>query len=828
MDNNINIFNPLNDEGSAYPGKGLSPEEAAEAAISDRLSRHFGVTFETASDQQMYNAVALAVKDKLLRHRNRFKAATKENGTKRVYYLCMEFLIGRSLKNNLYNMGLSETYEKVLKKHGFNLDDLYELEPDAGLGNGGLGRLAACFMDSLATLGYNATGFSILYEYGLFKQKIVDGWQMELPDVWLPGGSVWLNQRTDKTFKVNFGGTLEESWENEKLRVTVKDAETVEAVPYDIMISGANKKSVSVLRVFKARAIEYFDMNSFSNGDYARATMDDNKASLISKVLYPRDNHYEGKELRLRQQYFLVSASLQNIISDHLRDYGTLENFPEKVAIHINDTHPTLVIPEMMRILMDEFAYSWDAAFAMVEKTIAYTNHTVLAEALEKWPEDMMKRLLPRIYQIIHELNERFCRHIFEKFPGDWDKCERMSIISNGVIHMSHLAILGSHHVNGVSVLHSNILKESVFKDFYDDTPEKFTNVTNGIAHRRWLCQSNPGLTKLLDDTIGPDYKMEPEKMLDFLKYQDDTAVLDKLAEIKKANKVKGAELVKKLHGVEIDPESLFDVHVKRLHEYKRQLLNVLQIIALYNELEANPSLDIVPQTYLFAAKAAPGYDAAKAIIRLIVNLGEEINKNPKVNKKLKVVFLENYCVTMAERMMPAAEVSEQISLAGKEASGTGNMKLMINGALTLGTLDGANVEMSEKVGRDNIYIFGMTADQVERKWREGYDAYSFYQNNDRLRGAVDRIKNGINGEDFSYLYRYLLIGDHGIADPYMCLADFGDYCRAREDMLKDYQNPHVWNKKSLVNIANAGHFSADKAIKKYAEEIWQIEPVIK
>ncbi len=829
MKKNKKYFNnqpaPQN-ENESIPTDNISSTEYTEEVLTDLLQRHFGVNFENASKEQVYNSVAVAVKDILLKRRNDFKAASKKQGAKRVYYLCMEFLIGRSLKNNLYNMGLTDTYKEVLSKHGYDLEELYELEPDAGLGNGGLGRLAACFMDSLATLDYNATGFSILYEYGLFKQKIVDGWQIELPDVWLPGGSVWLNKRTDKTFKVSFGGELEETWSEDKLRVTIKNAETIEAVPYDIMISGADDRGVSVLRVFQARDIENFDMTSFSNGDYARATLGDNKASLISKVLYPRDSHYEGKELRLRQQYFLVSASLQNIIGDHLRDYKTLESLPDKIAIHINDTHPALVVPEMMRIFMDDYGMAWEESFDIIKKCLAYTNHTVLAEALEKWPEELIRRLLPRIYQIIHELNERFCKHIWDKYPGDWDKCERMAILSNGVVHMAHLAILGSHSVNGVSELHSDILKQSVFRDFYDDTPDKFTNVTNGIAHRRWLCQSNPGLTALIDDCIGTTYKRQAEKLTEFMAFRNDPAVLERLARIKAENKRKISDLVKKDTGILIDPDSLFDVHVKRLHEYKRQLLNALQIIALYNDLKDDPDKDITPQTFIFAAKAAPGYDRAKSIIRLIVNLSEEINKDPVISKKLKVVFLENYRVTMAENLMPAAEVSEQISLAGKEASGTGNMKLMINGAVTLGTLDGANVEMSQVVGKQNIYIFGMTAEQVENKWRDGYDPYRYYENSDRLKRALDRLKSGFNGVDFNDIYRYLLIGDHGIADPYMCLADFGDYCHVRTDMLRDYADPREWNRKSLVNIASAGHFAADKAIAKYANEIWNLKPV--
>lgn len=797
-----------------------------EEAIVDKLSRHFGASFDEATKDQVYKATAITVKDMLLAKKREFKQANNKSGGKRVYYLCMEFLVGRSLKNNLYNLGLTDVYKKILAKHGYDLEELYEMEPDAGLGNGGLGRLAACFMDSLASLNYPATGFSILYEYGLFRQKIVEGWQIELPDVWLPGGEVWLSPRTDKTFIVKFGGRVNETWTDEGLVTEQVDCEEVEAVPYDMMISGADSKGVSVLRVWRSRDIDTFDMNSFSRGDYARATLGNNKAELISKVLYPRDSHYEGKELRLKQQYFLVSASAQNIIADHMKYYPTLDNFADKVAIHINDTHPAMIVPELMRIFMDEHHYSWDDAFAIITKTLAYTNHTVLAEALEKWPEDMMRRLLPRIYQIIHELNERHCKRIFDKFAGDWNKCAHMALISGGLVHMANLSIIGSHSVNGVSELHSEILKKSVFKDFYDDTPEKFTNVTNGIAHRRWLCQSNPRLATLLDKTIGGSYKKNGPELIKLLAFSNDNAILDKLTEIKAANKKDFAELLYHDTGIKLNPDSVFDVQVKRLHEYKRQLLNALQIIALYLDLKDNPNMDIVPQTYLFAAKAAPGYDRAKSIIRLIVDLGEEIAKDPVISKKLQVVFLENYRVTMAEHIMPASDISEQISLAGKEASGTGNMKLMINGAITLGTLDGANVEISEAVGKDNIYIFGMTDKEVEERWRDGYNPYKYYEENHRLKRAVDYLKQGINGNDFSDIHRYLLVGDHGIADPYMCLADFGDYCRARYEMLNDYKNQREWAKKSLVNIASAGRFAADTAIKKYADEIWGIKPI--
>lgn len=793
-----------------------------ELAISDKLARHFGASFEDATKEQIYKATALTVRDILLEKKKEFKHDTNKAHGKKVFYLCMEFLIGRSLKNNLYNLDLIDNYSQVLKKHSYSLDELYEMEPDAGLGNGGLGRLAACFMDSLATLDYPAMGFSILYEYGLFRQKIVDGWQIELPDVWLPGGEVWLSPRTDKTFVVKFGGNLKETWTEAGLNVEQTDCEEVEAVPYDIMISGADSKGVSVLRVWRSRDFQTFDMKSFSNGDYARAMLSNSKAELISKVLYPRDNHYEGKELRLKQQYFLVSASAQNIIYDHLKNNENLDNFSDLVAIHINDTHPALIVPELMRIFMDDYHYSWDAAFSIINKTLAYTNHTVLAEALEKWPEELIMRLLPRIYQIIRELNERFCKRIFEKFPNDWARYERMSLISSGIVRMASLSIVGSHSVNGVSELHSEILKHSVFKDFYEDTPEKFTNVTNGIAHRRWLCQANPELTSLIDSLIGTGYKKNGIELDKLMNHVDNTTVLRDLAKIKLNNKKLFAELLLNETGIKINPSSLFDVHIKRLHEYKRQLLNALQILSLYLDLKDNPDLDIVPQTYLFAAKAAPGYDRAKSIIKLIVWLGDMISKDPTVNQKLQVVFLENYRVTMAEHIMPASDVSEQISLAGKEASGTGNMKLMINGAITLGTLDGANVEISEAVGNDNIYIFGMTAEEVEEKWRSGYHSYRYYDENYKLKRVLDFLRN--NG--FSDIYHYLLVGDYGIADPYLCLADFGDYTRVREEMLNDFKDVDRWHKKSLINIAKAGRFAADIAISKYANNIWHIKKI--
>lgn len=793
--------------------------------IRNKLSRHYGISAEEATTSQMYKTCARTVLEMLLEKRAKFNKQIKKNQSKKVYYLCMEFLVGRSLKNNIYNLGLKDVFEDVLSEWDLKIEDLYEEEPDAGLGNGGLGRLASCFMDSLATMEYPAMGYSICYEYGLFKQKIVDGWQMELPDIWLPGGDVWLNKRNDLTFQVKFQGRIEEFWSEKGLRTEHLDYDEVEAVPYDMMVSGADSDGVAILRLWRARDIKNFDMTSFAQGDYSRAMMENTSAELINKVLYPSDNHFEGKTLRLRQQYFLVSASIQNIVHEHMQEYGTLVNFSEKVAIHINDTHPALCIPELMRIFMDEYDFSWDDAFQMVVRSVTYTNHTVLTEALEKWSVDLIRQQLPRIYGIIKELNERFCHGMWLKYPGNWEMVERMSIISHGQVHMANLSVAGSSCVNGVSKLHSEILKDDVFADFYRVNQEKFMNVTNGIAHRRWLCQSNPGLTELLDECIGDGYKKDAKRLGDFRRYHSNKNVLKQLEQIKYDNKVKFSNLMK-TKGVLLDPQSMYVVQAKRLHEYKRQLLNALRIISLYLDLKDDPDMDIVPQTFLFAAKAAPGYYIAKEVIKLICHLSAEIEKDPIIRKKIRVVFLENYCVTMAENLMPAAEVSEQISLAGKEASGTGNMKMMINGALTLGTMDGANVEICEAVGRANIFIFGMHANEVERRWKEGYAASSYYHNKEKIRRVVDCLRTGFNGESFDTLYRYLIVGEYGIGDPYMCLADFEDYLSVHQKTTEAYKKQLKWNKMSLFNIAGAERFAADRSIKEYADRIWGISPL--
>lgn len=789
-------------------------KKKAKELVEAKLSHFMGVSPEEATDEQYYKAIALIVRDMMSAGRADFTADAEKKGTKRVYYLCMEFLMGRSLKNNLYNLNLTDVFESVLSDYGVKLDNIYECEPDAGLGNGGLGRLAACYLDGLATQGYPARGYSILYEAGIFKQKLVDGWQTELPDFWLPGGEVWLVPHEESALEVRFDGEVIDSWENQFHHVEIVNYNPVKAVPYDMYVSGKDGKGISVLRLWAAKA-PALDMTLFNQGDYMRAMERNAMAEVISKVLYPADNHPEGKSLRLRQQYFLVSASIQDIVHKHLRTYGTLDNLPEKVAIHINDTHPTLAIPELMRIMLDECGYGWDDAWNIVTKTVAYTNHTVMKEALECWPEDLYKRLMPRIWQITKEIDNRFRNFVWQA-TNNADQVERMAIMSNGVVRMANLCVVGSHSVNGVSALHSEILKETVFSDFYALTPSKFKNVTNGIAHRRWLCQSNPRLTEYAQSLIGDGFVKNADELINLRKFIDDKKVLAKIGEIKHDNKQQFAAYVKKTTGVELDPDSIFDVQVKRLHEYKRQNLNALNILADYLEIKDNPDGEFTPHTYIFGAKAASGYFMAKKIISFICALGDLINNDPDVKGRLKVIYLEDYNVTMAEKLMPAADVSEQISLAGTEASGTGNMKLMINGAVTLGTMDGANVEIHDAVGADNIIIFGMSTPEVDELKRRGYNPMSYYNNNAEIKRVVDYIsQNGIAGKQFPEIANIIN------CDPYMVLADFADYRRAQKHMIELYKDKEKWNRMSLMNISGAGRFAADRAINEYARDIW-------
>ena len=786
--------------------------------IASTLSHNFGVSPEQASDELFYKATVLVILGIMRERRSAFRKETEEKQAKMVYYLSMEFLMGRSLKNNLYNLELEETIKKALSSFGVKLSQLYELEPDAGLGNGGLGRLAACFLDSLSSGSYPAMGYCIKYEFGIFRQKLVDGWQTEMPDFWLPGGSVWLEARPTSAVDVLFDGWVDEWWDGDYHHVELRDYTPVHAVPYDLMVAGNDGKTVNALRLWSAEAPS-IDMSAFNRGDYLRALEQQANCEVISKVLYPEDHHVEGKSLRLRQQYFLVSASIQDILRRHLRTYGTLDNLPEKVAIHINDTHPALVIPELMRHLLDECGYSWDAAFDIVTRTAAYTNHTVMSEALECWPCDLVKSRIPRIYNIITEIDNRHRAKVWEQ-THDADYVERTAIISGGMVKMANLSVAVCHSVNGVSMLHSEILKDDLFNDYYRLTPEKFTNVTNGIAHRRWLCSANKGLTDYLTELIGDGFKKDTNQLAKLKDFADDKGVLDSLFDIKKANKERFAEYVKSNCGIILNTDSIFDMQVKRLHEYKRQHLNVMNIAAEYLALKNNPNMDFTPKTYIFGAKAAPGYMLAKHIIHMIYCLSQVVNNDPAVRDKLKIVFMEDYRVTLAELMIPAADVSEQISLAGTEASGTGNMKLMMNGAVTLGTEDGANVEIHRAVGDDNIIIFGMETPEVNRLKKVGYHPYEYYNNNPVIKDVLDFLATGL-GNDFRNVTEHIKNND-----TYMALADFADYTRAQSTVSALYGERDVWNRMSLMNIASSGIFASDRSIEDYANNIWNAKPL--
>ncbi|MCQ2462039.1 MAG: glycogen/starch/alpha-glucan phosphorylase [Clostridia bacterium] len=793
----------------------------AEELVTLKLSHFFGVNPEEATDDQYYKAVALIVREMMHDGMREFRKKTDESDSKRIYYLSMEFLMGRSLKNNLYNLNLTDTFRSALKRMGVKLDRLFECEPDAGLGNGGLGRLAACYLDGLATGGYCAMGYSILYEYGIFRQKLVDGWQTELPDFWLPGGEIWLTKKEQDTVEVRFGGSINDIWDEHYHSVEHTDYTAINAIPYDMYVSGKDGKAISILRLWKSDA-PGIDMEKFGSGHYLKAMERSAMAQAISKILYPADNHPEGKSLRLRQQYFFVSASMQDLVHRHLRRYMNMDNFAEKNAIHINDTHPTLAIPELMRIMLDECGYGWDEAWNIVSSCMAYTNHTVMKEALECWGEDLFRSLLPRIYQITKEIDNRYRYHIWET-THDAGKVENTAVISSGVVRMANLCVAGCHSVNGVSALHSQIIKDTLFNDYYRLTPDKFTNVTNGIAHRRWLCQSNPALSNYIAELCGNDFIYDASALSLLRKYENDGTVLQKLNEIKRSNKAEFSNYIKKETGIVLDPDSIFDVQVKRLHEYKRQHLNVFQIIAKYLEIKSNPNGNYVPHTYIFGAKAASGYFMAKKIILLIYQIAKLINNDPQVNKFLRVVFIEDYRVTMAEKLIPASEVSEQISLAGTEASGTSNMKFMLNGAVTLSTLDGANVEIHESVGDENMILFGMTTPEVNILSRNGYNPMDFYNNNTELKSIIGFIQGGVNGVQFPEIGNTII--HH---DPYMVLADYADYRRAQKSIDALYTDSLGWAKKSLINIAGAGRFAADRAVKEYADNIWLTEPVIK
>ena len=783
--------------------------------LQNKLTSEYGVELAVASNQQIYRALALICREMMSEGHKKFQARTIGSGSKQVYYLCMEFLMGRSLKTSLYNLGLNEAAEGALADAGIKLEGVYEEEPDAGLGNGGLGRLAACYLDGMATTGICGTGYSILYEYGIFKQKIVDGWQQERADNWLPGGQVWLKSHPDQAVEIRFDGEIREKWDNGFHTVQHVGYNSVLAVPSDMYVQGYHGAGVAKLRLWQAKAPD-FDMNSFNAGEYGDAMSKNASAELISKILYPNDNHVEGKILRLRQQYFLSAASIGDIVQSHLSNYGTLDNLPDKVAIQLNDTHPTLAIPEMMRILLDDCGYTWDKSFAICQKVFAYTNHTVMAEALEKWNLDIFKMTLPRIYQIVVEMDRRCREELAKVFPGDQGKINYMALIGDNQVRMANICAYVSHSINGVSKLHSQIIKDSVFHDYYLYKPRAFKNVTNGIAYRRWLLASNPGLCKLLDETIGEGYKQDAAELKKFEKYASDKTVLQQLEAVKLENKKQFADYLAKSTGQIIDPNSIFDCQVKRMHEYKRQHLNALNIAAQYLYLKENPNADFTPKTYIFGAKAAPGYYMAKQMIRMIYKLGKLIDNDPAVREKLRIVYLEEYCVSLSERLMPASEVSEQISLAGTEASGTGNMKFMLNGAITLGTLDGANVEIADAAGMDSEIIFGMRTPEVNHLKAMGYHPNAFIMGDDIANAVLNLLEQGWDGENFREVTSNLRT-----SDPYMVMADFKDYRRAQDDLQHLYRNRETWNRMSLMNIANSGIFSADRAVSDYARDIW-------
>ena len=791
-----------------------------EKLLKDKLMSECNVTIDAASADQIYRCLAMITRQIMSDRQKQYQSKVLGEGKKQVYYLCMEFLMGRSLRTSLFNLGLNEVAESVLADADVKIDTIYEQEPDAGLGNGGLGRLAACYLDGMATDGIPGTGYSILYEYGIFKQKIVDGWQQETADNWLPGGQVWIKSHPDQAQEIRFDGQAIETWEGGFHHVKYENYNSVIAVPNDMYVAGYGSNGVSKLRLWQAKAPS-FDMSSFNAGNYNTAISQSASAELISKILYPNDNHTEGKILRLRQQYFFSAASIADILQNHLNQYGTLDNLADKVAIQLNDTHPTVAIPEMMRILLDECSYEWDAAFDICRKVFAYTNHTVMSEALEKWNADIFRSTLPRIWQIVCEMDRRCRADLAKAFPGDQGKIDYMAIIGDNQVRTANICAYTCHAINGVSKLHSEIIKDSVFHDYFLYKPQAFKNVTNGIAYRRWLLCSNPGLTHLLEETIGDGFKTDASELKKLEKFVDDKTVQAAAAKVKRENKANFANYLQKATGQVIDPDSIFDCQVKRMHEYKRQHLNALNIAAEYLYLKSNPNAEFTPKTYIFGAKAAPGYYMAKQMIRMICKLGKLIDEDPAVRGKLRIVYLEDYCVSLSERLMPASEVSEQISLAGTEASGTGNMKFMLNGAITLGTLDGANVEIADAAGHENEIIFGMLTPEVNALKGMGYHPNAFISGDNTAMAVLDFLEKGWNGENFSEVTSNLRN-----SDPYMVMADFKDYRRAQHDLQELYRDKQKWNHMSLKNISNAGIFSADRSIMDYARDIWGATPV--
>lgn len=795
-------------------------------AFIEKMQNMYGKNLNEASAMDKYMVVGSMVRDHISKRWVRTNEHYLKNGEKEVYYFSLEFLLGRLLGANLLNLGLQEVCQNGLNDLGIDLNELENMEMDAGLGNGGLGRLAACFLDSLASLNLPGHGCGIRYKHGFFEQRIIDGYQVELPDNWLKEGNVWEIRKHDKAVEVRFYGEIIEKFENDKMIFIHQNYEPVLAVPYDMPIIGYQNNTVNTFRLWSAEAIKVdFDYSSFSHGDYLQAVEYKYSVEAISQILYPDDNHYKGRELRLKQQYFLVSAGVQSIIRRHKLEHGSLYDLHERVAMHVNDTHPVLVIPELMRSLIDEEGMGWDEAWQITSSTVSYTNHTIMSEALEKWPVDLFKTLLPRIFMIVNEINERFCRQLWDRYPGDWDRIKEMAIIADGYVKMAHLAITGSYSVNGVSQIHTDLLKKQVMYNFYEFYPDKFNNKTNGVTHRRWLIKSNPAMTTLINETIGSSWIKQPMKLIGLLKYADDASFQEKVSLIKRQNKQILADLIKQKYSINVDLDSIFDVQVKRLHAYKRQIMNVIHIMHLYNTLLANPDLDMTPRTFIFGAKAAPSYYMAKTIIKLINTLSVLINNDQRIKDKIKVIFLENYRVSLAEMIFPAADLSEQISTAGKEASGTGNMKFMMNGAVTIGTMDGANIEIREKVGDENIFVFGLTAKEVMDFYQYGgYNPWEIYNNDLRLRTVLDQLINGFlpaANEEFRNLFNALIFN----SDEYFVLKDFAPYAEAQAKVDIAYKEKQRWTKMSINNIAHSGVFSSDRTISEYASDIWKISP---
>ena len=781
-----------------------------------------GKDLEDGTKKQQYEALGSLVRDYVAEEWLNTNNKYKETGEKQVYYFSMEFLLGRLLGDALMNLGIRETCREALADLNIDLDELENLEQDQGLGNGGLGRLAACFLDSMASLNIPGHGCGIRYKYGFFEQKIIDGKQVEVPDNWLRSGNVWEIPKRDKSEIVKFGGEVKVETVNGRLTFTHVNYEPVLAVPYDTPIVGYENEIVNTLRLWSAEPVNNeFDFSSFSRGEFLKAIEYKNSVESISLVLYPEDSFYEGKMLRLKQQYFFVSAGLQSIIRHYKKYNNNIHEIDEKVAIHINDTHPTLAIPELMRILMDEEQLPWEEAWRITQNTISYTNHTILAEALEKWPINMFKEILPRIYMIVEEINERYCKELWNKYTAQWDKISRMAIIGDDFVRMANLAIVGSHSVNGVAKLHTEILKKKEMSDFYYFYPNKFNNKTNGITHRRWLLKSNPELTNILKETVGESFIRHPMDLLNFEKYLNDNNVLNKLSSIKLNNKIKLSNEIYNSTGIKVNPDSIFDVQVKRIHAYKRQTLNCLRIMDLYNKLIENPNMDINPRTFIFAGKAAPGYLLAKNTIELITSIANKVNNDSRVNDKIKVVMMENYRVSLAEKIIPAADLSEQISTTTKEASGTSYMKFMMNGAVTIATLDGANIEIRDEVKDDNIVIFGLTANEVLDYYKNGgYSAWDIYDNDNRIKRVIDNLIDGTYSYDkdkFRTIYDSLLKYN----DEFFVLKDFDSYIKAQIKVNELYSNKYNWQRMCGVNIAHSGIFSSDRTIKEYATGIW-------